>query len=231
LAGCALKSGKGQSLSVADEFSIEVSYAADIKHRGIRARGLLASIRGDGSEALKLYKQLEHFEIVGTALDQQRLLGLLMRTAGRYDRAILHLRDSLNQSRKENLVLYIGWDSFFLAETLRMRDGKGDAQEAHELLDQALDLSREHRMVLLQQRIEASRPVKTNAHFPDGLTNREVEVLCLVARGMTNKEIGYELFVSVKTVNNHVTNILEKIGAANRAEASVYAARHGLTEA
>ena len=66
--------------------------------------------------------------------------------------------------------------------------------------------------------------------FPDGLTNREVEVLRLIAAGLTNKEIGEKLFISTKTVNTHVRNILEKVGASNRAEASVYAMRNGLVE-
>ena len=157
-----------------------------------------------------------------------------MRTAGKMDRAIEHLRDSLAQSRKENLVLFIGWDSFFLAETLILRKEPGDAEEAEVLLDETLALSREVGMVLLEQRIntlvrESPQDAESTC-YPDGLTNREVEVLRLVARGMTNKEIGAKLYISVKTVNNHVANILEKIGAANRAEASVYAVRNGLVE-
>ena len=50
----------------------------------------------------------------------------------------------------------------------------------------------------------------------------------LVAAGRTNREIVEELIISIRTVTTHVGNILKKTGAANRAEAAVYAVRHGL---
>jgi DNA-binding NarL/FixJ family response regulator len=64
--------------------------------------------------------------------------------------------------------------------------------------------------------------------YPDGLTEREVDVLRLIALGMTNQEIAADLFISEKTVDHHVSSILAKTGSANRAEAASYAAGHGL---
>ena len=64
--------------------------------------------------------------------------------------------------------------------------------------------------------------------YPDGLTEREVEVLRLIAAGKTDREIGEELFISIRTVGNHVRNILNKTTTSNRTEAATYAARHGL---
>ena len=61
-----------------------------------------------------------------------------------------------------------------------------------------------------------------------GLTEREVEVLRLVAAGRTNKEIAAELYISVKTASVHVSNILRKVGAATRTEAGAIAHREGL---
>jgi HD-GYP domain-containing protein (c-di-GMP phosphodiesterase class II) len=61
-----------------------------------------------------------------------------------------------------------------------------------------------------------------------GLTPREVEVLVLVARGMSNKEVADRLVISAKTVGNHVEHIYTKIDASNRAAASLFAMRHGL---
>jgi HD-GYP domain-containing protein (c-di-GMP phosphodiesterase class II) len=61
-----------------------------------------------------------------------------------------------------------------------------------------------------------------------GLTPREIEVLMLVARGMSNKEIADRLVISAKTVGNHVEHIYTKIDASNRAAASLFAMRHGL---
>lgn len=60
------------------------------------------------------------------------------------------------------------------------------------------------------------------------LTKREVEVLRLIADGKTDREIAADLFLSVRTVGNHVKNILDKTSCANRTEAAVYATRLGL---
>jgi DNA-binding NarL/FixJ family response regulator len=60
-----------------------------------------------------------------------------------------------------------------------------------------------------------------------GLTTREVEVLRLVARGQSNKEIATELVLSVRTVERHITNLYGKIDARGKADATAYAIRHG----
>lgn len=61
-----------------------------------------------------------------------------------------------------------------------------------------------------------------------GLTDREVEVLRLAARGRSNKEIAEQLVVTPKTVGNHIEHIYSKIGVANRAGAALFAMRNGL---
>ena len=63
---------------------------------------------------------------------------------------------------------------------------------------------------------------------PDGLTAREVEVLRLVAYGLSNKEIASRLVISPKTAGNHIQHIYTKIGTSNRAGAGLFATRHGL---
>jgi len=63
---------------------------------------------------------------------------------------------------------------------------------------------------------------------PAGLTAREVDVLKLLARGLSNREIGERLVISPKTVGNHVEHIYAKIGASTRAAASLFAMRHDL---
>jgi two-component system NarL family response regulator len=62
------------------------------------------------------------------------------------------------------------------------------------------------------------------------LTDRELEVLKLVAKGMNNRDIGQELFISENTVKNHVRNILEKLHLHSRMEAVVYAVREKLLD-
>lgn len=64
--------------------------------------------------------------------------------------------------------------------------------------------------------------------WPKGLSDREVEVLRLVARGSTNKEIAKELGLSPKTVQHHVAHVYEKIGVESRAGASLFATQSGL---
>ncbi|MDR6906342.1 DNA-binding CsgD family transcriptional regulator [Agromyces sp. 3263] len=64
-----------------------------------------------------------------------------------------------------------------------------------------------------------------------GLTRREVEVLRLIAGGRTNRQIAQELFLSERTVARHVSNILGKLGLANRAGATAFAFEHGLAAA
>jgi len=63
-----------------------------------------------------------------------------------------------------------------------------------------------------------------------GLTDREVEVVRLVARGLTNKEIASALDISVKTAGHHVQHIFEKVGVTTRAAAALFAMQNGLVE-
>ena len=66
---------------------------------------------------------------------------------------------------------------------------------------------------------------------PSGLSERELEILLLVATGASNKEIAQKLFISSNTVKVHLRNIFAKIGAASRTEAAMYAVRIGLVHA
>jgi DNA-binding NarL/FixJ family response regulator len=66
---------------------------------------------------------------------------------------------------------------------------------------------------------------------PVDLTERETEVLRLMARGQSNKQIAYSLHISEKTVKTHVSNILSKLGVQSRTQATLYAIRIGLVSA
>ncbi|WP_010247435.1 response regulator [Acetivibrio cellulolyticus] len=61
------------------------------------------------------------------------------------------------------------------------------------------------------------------------LTAREVEVLELIAEGMINKEIAKRLYISEKTVKNHVSNIFRKLNVSDRTQAAIYAFKHNMT--
>lgn len=73
-----------------------------------------------------------------------------------------------------------------------------------------------------------SLPTGKGKDFPAGLTPREVEVLALIATGMTNAEIAQHLFISPHTVKNHVTNIYKKVKVEDRTQIALWAIASGL---
>lgn len=89
----------------------------------------------------------------------------------------------------------------------------------------------------VQRRLLAGRPVApapapppAAPPAPDGLTRRELDVVVLIAHGLTNQEIAQRLFVSEATVKTHINNIFSKAGLRDRAQAVMYAYRHGLMD-
>ncbi|KRE45777.1 response regulator [Paenibacillus sp. Soil724D2] len=74
------------------------------------------------------------------------------------------------------------------------------------------------------------RQPKPAAEPHEELTDREMEVLRLIAKGKSNQELADDLFIGVKTVKFHVTNVLAKLGVEDRTQAAIYAFKHGLAE-
>lgn len=64
----------------------------------------------------------------------------------------------------------------------------------------------------------------------DDLTNRETEILQLIAQGLSNQEIADECFITLKTVKTHVSNILSKLDVSDRTQATIYAFKHNLVD-
>ncbi|MFQ6028202.1 MAG: LuxR C-terminal-related transcriptional regulator, partial [Dehalococcoidia bacterium] len=162
-----------------------------------------------------------------------RLLGLLAQTMGNRDEAIVHFEDALDRCRKAGYRPELAWTCHDYADALLQHATASNNDKARALLDEALSISIElgmgpllERVIALQERIQL-QPVRAPA-YPNGLTQREVEVLNLVAAGKTDREIAEELFISSRTVTTHVSSILNKTNTANRAEAAVYASRLGL---
>ncbi|MDP9368759.1 MAG: response regulator transcription factor, partial [Chloroflexota bacterium] len=81
----------------------------------------------------------------------------------------------------------------------------------------------------LGETLAAEPPPSPAPAYPSGLSEREVEVLRLVAQGLTNAEIGERLYLSPRTVGAHVYNIYRKVGVSSRAAATRFAAEHGLS--
>ena len=74
--------------------------------------------------------------------------------------------------------------------------------------------------------MRSSRPA--SAGLPEPLSERETEILTLVAQGLTNREIARRLFLAEGTVKNYVTNILQKIGVRDRTQAALRARELGV---
>ncbi|TBL67918.1 response regulator transcription factor [Paenibacillus thalictri] len=74
------------------------------------------------------------------------------------------------------------------------------------------------------------QPAKSQILPHEELTDREMEVLRLIAAGKSNQDVADELFIGIKTVKFHVTNILAKLGVEDRTQAAIYAFKHGLVE-
>jgi len=110
----------------------------------------------------------------------------------------------------------------------------GEGDKATALLDTALVIARELGMRALEERLTARLGQTVTSLSPaapsslDDLSQREVEVLRLLAAGRSNRDIAEALYISLNTVATHVRNILTKTGTANRTEAAAYALRRGL---
>ncbi|MFQ6028297.1 MAG: LuxR C-terminal-related transcriptional regulator, partial [Dehalococcoidia bacterium] len=198
--------------------------------------GLNAVLKGDRAASEEQYAALKSRR--GTMLPRgmiccDRLLGLLAQAMGNLDKAPEHFEDALAFCRKAGYKPELAWTCCDYSDTLLQRNGSGDRAKAISLLDESLSISTELGMLPLMKRVTErlesaqSRPAVAPI-YPDGLTQREVEVLRLLSAGKTDREIAEELFVSVRTVGGHVSNILNKTNSANRTEAAAYAALHGL---
>lgn len=99
-------------------------------------------------------------------------------------------------------------------------------------LREAIDTARSGRGLYLHPAAAEAARTRRSAQVGafDDLTERELEVLRLVAVGRTNSEIGGELFLSEKTVKSRITSILRKLGLTNRTQAAALALREGLVQ-
>jgi HD-GYP domain-containing protein (c-di-GMP phosphodiesterase class II) len=103
------------------------------------------------------------------------------------------------------------------------------AAEARAVLTDEVDAGRLDRNAVAAVLTVAGEPARRlPVHRPAGLTDREVEVLRLVARGATNRQAATRLGISVKTVGRHVESVYAKAGVSSRAAATLFAAEHGL---
>jgi DNA-binding CsgD family transcriptional regulator/tetratricopeptide (TPR) repeat protein len=188
---------------------------------------------GEHDRAAGCYEHLLPFRGQLAPVPADRALGLAAAAGGDYEAARKHLADAERQMRASDVRPEL---ALILLERGRLeRDRpRGDgarsappAARSNDLIAEGLDLCAELGMQALGRRILGPAPVEPHGRVA-GLTERELEVLRLVAQGRTNREIARELFLSEHTVARHLTHIFTKVGVENRAGAAAYALRHNV---
>ncbi|KOG66654.1 LuxR family transcriptional regulator [Streptomyces griseoflavus] len=196
--------------------------------------GLLPGIEvvgsaGDGEEAVRLAAELAP-DVVLMDLRMPRCDGV---------EATRRIRTEHPGTEVVVLTTYADDDHLFPALEAGARgyltkDADGDeiVRAIEDVLSGEAGLSPKVQRRLLERFAEPQRPAAPAAPAgpPDGLTAREVEVLRLVAEGLSNPEIARSLHVSNATVKTHINNLFAKAGLRDRAQAIHYAYRHGLAQ-
>ena len=196
---------------------------------------IVAVERSDKDPAERLYRSLVSADqYYAWPLCSDRVLGLLSQTMGNGGQAQIHFEDALVFCRNAGYRPELAWTCCDYADMLLRRNEPGDGTKAMSLLDESLAVSTELGMRPLMEQIterldRIQAPPLPAPTYPAGLSHREVEVLRLIAFGKTDREIAEELFISFRTVGNHVSNILNKTNTSNRTEAATFAAHQGLT--
>jgi DNA-binding CsgD family transcriptional regulator/tetratricopeptide (TPR) repeat protein len=195
---------------------------------------------GDAAIAELVYPELEpHAEsnvLIGHLVScygaAGRYLGMLASLLGDADRAEAHFEQALELNRRMQAWTWVARTAYEYARAL-LRHRPGRREQATALLGEAAELARRIGMPTLLERIRALEVAAPppSVSLPDGLSAREVQILALVARGLSNREIGEALTISEHTAANHIRSILRKTGCANRTEAASYAHRRGLVPA
>jgi DNA-binding CsgD family transcriptional regulator/tetratricopeptide (TPR) repeat protein len=194
---------------------------------------------GDEALAAELYPELAPLGggnvVIGNGVAcygaADRYLGRLAATLRDHELAIEHLERALTLNQAMGAATWVAHTLYEYGRTLRVRGRHDDEAQASALLSESATLAERIGMpVLLARARSLGARAATSTAPPDDLSWREVDILRLVAAGLSNREIGDELCISGHTVANHVRSILRKTGAANRTEAAGYAHRHDLLD-
>jgi DNA-binding CsgD family transcriptional regulator len=156
-----------------------------------------------------------------------RYLGMLAATLGQWERAEDHFERAMILNRRMGADTWLARTAY---EYGRMLLARGEADRAAALFGEADRIAERIGMAALRRQIGSMQTTPAVSKPPDGLSFREVQILGLVADGLSNREIGTALYISGHTVANHIRSILRKTGCANRTEAASYAHRRGLVD-
>ena len=157
----------------------------------------------------------------------ERAHGRILAAAGDAD-AVLHLELALDAFSSLELRPECARTRLLLARAVADEDHTVAAAEAQAALRafDALGAARDADATASFLRSLGVKAARSGPRGLDPLTRREAEVLSLLGEGLSNPEIATRLFISRKTVENHVANILSKLGVRSRGEATAYATRH-----
>ncbi len=233
-------------LGMQDEAREELGQLADQGLDRLRASLWLASLTyltdacaalGEERLAAVVYPELEPLAGANVMIGHlvsfygaaDRYLGMLATTLGEWDRAGEHFESAIELNRRMGADTWLAHSAYEYARLL-LKSPNGDRARAAALLNEAAELAERIGMATLLARAKSLGSAAPTG-LPDGLSAREAQILRLVARGLSNREIGAELQISEHTAANHMRSILRKTDCANRTEAASYAHRHGLIEA
>jgi DNA-binding NarL/FixJ family response regulator len=147
--------------------------------------------------------------------------GRVQLAAGDVTDAVATLRDALRRWQELEIPYEIATTRTVLAQALRDAGDEDAARESFASARAQFDQ--------IGARLDSGPGGGTGSRpLPAGLTAREVEVLQLIAGGLSNKEIATALHLSVKTVSRHLSNIFTKIDVSSRAAATAFAFEHHL---
>lgn len=211
------------------------------------ARGAVAvaaAINGNAEEAQEWYTRLDPEDrdsfFLGSLelspyLSRQRLMAKLAARAGNSGEVASWYEAAIESSRRTGMQIDLAWSCYEYAHHLLTSGGNSWSSEAFRLLNEAQELASKIGLMPLVEKISALRSDyresdRTELERADGLTDRELEVLRLVATGASNQEIADTLFITRNTVIRHVSNIFAKTGCSSRTQATAYAIRQGLVE-
>jgi DNA-binding CsgD family transcriptional regulator len=202
---------------------------------------------GDTPRAAKLYEILLPYAdrnmTANTAIvcfgSVSYFLGRLAALMARWEDAARHFEQALTLNERMGLKPWVAHTLRAYAHLLVSRPNRAarELARAREMLEQAVAIYAEttvergkaEAIALLADRRLATIQPRSRA-YADRLTEREVEVLRIVAEGSTNREIADRLFLSVRTVERHIGNIYAKTGVHDRRSARLYALHHGLID-
>lgn len=179
---------------------------------------------GNGEEVLKMIKHYEP-DVVILDLNMPLLngIGALKKIKAQENGTKVIMLTVENDSSTIHEAIDIGADGYMLKDSAgeEIVNAIKTVYEGEKYIDKSL-------VSLLFSNIKSKN--KKTTSFLDGLSKREIEVLIQISKGLSNKEIGEQLYLSEKTVKNYATNIFRKIKVEDRVHATIFAIKNDIEE-